>query len=67
MIGKQLSLSAIAEGVETRAQRDMLAAMGCHNYQGYLFGHPMDIDALEDYIEGKIDLVRLGRSVDRNK
>lgn len=67
MIGKQLSLSAIAEGVETRAQRDMLAAMGCHNYQGYLFGRPMDIDALEDYIEGKIDLVRLGRSVDRNK
>ncbi|WP_253474832.1 bifunctional diguanylate cyclase/phosphodiesterase [Pseudomonas kilonensis] len=66
-LANSMNLSVIAEGVETRAQRDMLAVIGCHNYQGYLFGRPMDIDALEDYIEGGIDLVRLGRLGDRNK
>ncbi|MNP87132.1 Oxygen sensor protein DosP [compost metagenome] len=52
-----MSLSVIAEGVETQAQRDMLADLGCRNYQGYLFGRPMAIDALEDYIESGMGLV----------
>jgi len=29
--------------VETQAQLDFLAASGCENYQGYLFGKPMSI------------------------
>jgi len=31
----------IAEGVETEAQRDFLAGLGCHAFQGYLFGRPV--------------------------
>ena len=40
-LGSALNLAIIAEGVETVAQRDFLAELGCHNYQGYLFGHPV--------------------------
>jgi diguanylate cyclase (GGDEF)-like protein/PAS domain S-box-containing protein len=66
-LANSMNLSVIAEGVETEAQRDMLAALGCRNYQGYLFGPPMDIDALEDFIEGGIGLVLLDRSGYRSK
>ena len=35
-----LGVEAIAEGVETEAQRDALTAVGCRNMQGYLLGRP---------------------------
>jgi diguanylate cyclase (GGDEF)-like protein/PAS domain S-box-containing protein len=40
MMGESLSLEVIAEGVELAAQRDALLALGCHHFQGYLFGRP---------------------------
>ncbi|MEI7764603.1 MAG: EAL domain-containing protein [Comamonadaceae bacterium] len=33
----------IAEGVETQAQCDFLAGLGCHAYQGYLFGRALSL------------------------
>jgi EAL domain-containing protein (putative c-di-GMP-specific phosphodiesterase class I) len=39
----------IAEGVETRSQRDLLIQIGCDFAQGYLFARPMpgeELDAL---------------------
>jgi EAL domain-containing protein (putative c-di-GMP-specific phosphodiesterase class I) len=36
-----LELKVIAEGVETQAQFDFLAAQGCDEYQGYFFARPM--------------------------
>lgn len=36
-----LKLKVVAEGVETRKQRDMLVDMGCDELQGYLFAKPM--------------------------
>jgi diguanylate cyclase (GGDEF)-like protein/PAS domain S-box-containing protein len=60
-LANSMSLSVIAEGVETRAQRDMLAALGCHNFQGYLFGCPMAIEALEAYIDTGIRHALPGR------
>ena len=41
---KGMDLAAIAEGVETEAQHEFLAANGCTAYQGYLFGRPMPIE-----------------------
>ncbi|HEY0064692.1 MAG TPA: EAL domain-containing protein [Telluria sp.] len=46
-LGQSLGMDVIAEGVETVAQRDALAAAGCHAYQGYLFGKPMPIAQFE--------------------
>jgi EAL domain-containing protein (putative c-di-GMP-specific phosphodiesterase class I) len=33
-----LGIQVVAEGIETKAQRDFLAALGCSIGQGYLFG-----------------------------
>lgn len=46
-LGESLGLSVIAEGVETEAQRDFLARIGCHAYQGYLFSHPLPLEKFD--------------------
>jgi len=45
-----LDLSAIAEGVETAAQRDVLVELGCGMAQGYYFSRPLDPKAAEALI-----------------
>jgi diguanylate cyclase (GGDEF)-like protein len=40
-IARSLQLRVIAEGVETEQQRDLLAALGSHEMQGYLFSRPL--------------------------
>ena len=47
MIGltKELGLHAVAEGVETAEQRDVLMALGCHDAQGWLFGRPLEVNS----------------------
>jgi len=46
-MGHSLGLEVIAEGVETDEQRAMLTQRGCGNFQGYLFGRPVPIEAFE--------------------
>ena len=49
-LAQSMSLTVIAEGVETEAQRRLLAHLGCHACQGYLFSRPLPIDRLEDFM-----------------
>lgn len=42
-----LSLNAIAEGVETESQLDLLRTLGCGEMQGYLFSKPVHADAMQ--------------------
>jgi EAL domain-containing protein (putative c-di-GMP-specific phosphodiesterase class I) len=49
-LAQNLGLSVIAEGVETRAQRDFLSHIGCHAYQGYFFGRPCPLLEFEQLL-----------------
>jgi diguanylate cyclase (GGDEF)-like protein/PAS domain S-box-containing protein len=39
-LARHLDLAVVAEGVETEMQASVLAQMGCHIHQGYLYGRP---------------------------
>lgn len=44
-LGRALGVAVVAEGVETDAQRTLLAGMGCPIGQGYLFAAPVDAES----------------------
>jgi diguanylate cyclase (GGDEF)-like protein/PAS domain S-box-containing protein len=44
-MAQALGLRVIAEGVETEAQRDLLASWGCDQIQGYWYSKPIPADA----------------------
>lgn len=46
-MARNLGLEVIAEGVETTAQKELLAQHGCELYQGYLFARPAPVAVME--------------------
>jgi len=52
-LAASMGLQVIAEGVETAPQKDKLFALGCFNYQGYLFGKPLPIEQFEALLNGR--------------
>lgn len=50
-IARSLGVAVIAEGVETSAQLNLLAADGCDFYQGFLLAGPLDEAALKALVE----------------
>jgi len=50
-IGLDLGQDVLAEGVETREQHALMAAAGCKQFQGYLYGRPMTLPNFEQHAE----------------
>jgi diguanylate cyclase (GGDEF)-like protein/PAS domain S-box-containing protein len=48
-ISKSLGLNVIAEGVETKAQLDLLMQYGCYKFQGYYFAKPAPLYEFEQF------------------
>ncbi|WEJ34249.1 EAL domain-containing protein [Devosia sp. SD17-2] len=46
-LGHDLGQHVLAEGVETEQQHDFLARAGCVQFQGYLYGRPMQLTDFE--------------------
>jgi PAS domain S-box-containing protein len=45
-MAQKLSLSTVAEGLETEGELALMRGMGCGSIQGYLIARPMPVDAL---------------------
>ncbi len=52
-LGHSLGLELVAEGVETPAQRDFLADLGCDVLQGYLYSKPMPYEDTVAYLQAR--------------
>lgn len=50
--GHVLGLNAVADGIETEAQRAFLAACGCDQGQGHLFGNALPAERIADRLAG---------------
>ena len=49
-MSEKLNLAAVAEGIETEEQKNMLAAAGCRLGQGYYFYRPMPLEEYENLL-----------------
>ncbi|MGV4792202.1 putative bifunctional diguanylate cyclase/phosphodiesterase [Rhizobium sp. F40D2] len=52
-LSRNLGISTTAEGVETEYQRDLLAALGCTDLQGYFFSKPVPLRELDCFREAE--------------
>jgi diguanylate cyclase (GGDEF)-like protein len=52
-LGRELGMTIVAEGVETREQHQALVEVGVDAVQGFLHARPMGADALIDWLQDK--------------
>jgi diguanylate cyclase (GGDEF)-like protein len=56
-LARQLGIRVVAEGVETHDQGHRLMSLHCDVGQGFLFGRPMEPDAVTAVLEGERELL----------
>ncbi len=54
MLGENLGIEVVAEGIETQEQLDMLRDLGCRLGQGYLFSRPVPAKGVEKLLRDAI-------------
>jgi len=50
LMAKCLHMEAIAEGVETEAQKEFLSSIGCRLMQGFYFARPLSAGAVSGFV-----------------
>ncbi|HEV2973913.1 MAG TPA: EAL domain-containing protein [Solirubrobacteraceae bacterium] len=50
-LGKTLNIETLAEGIEDQAQLETLQRERCDQGQGFLFSRPLDVDAVERFLD----------------
>lgn len=60
-LSQSLGVATTAEGVETEGQRDLLAAAGCTDLQGFLFSRPQPAPNMEWHDTSERSPVRAGQ------
>ncbi len=50
-LAKSLNLELIAEGVETKEQKEILQKNGCSNIQGYYYSKPLSVEDMEKFYD----------------
>ena len=53
-LGRSMSMSVVAEGVETQQQADVLRELGCDEIQGYLLSRPLPAEELERWLGARV-------------
>jgi EAL domain-containing protein (putative c-di-GMP-specific phosphodiesterase class I) len=56
-LAHNLSMSIVAEGVETQTQAEFLRAISCDEAQGYLFGRPVPAELATQHLESPHEIV----------
>ncbi|WP_295007873.1 EAL domain-containing protein [uncultured Dechloromonas sp.] len=51
LLGNELDVRTVAEGVENQSTGDRLREFGCHAAQGYHYAHPMDETSFLDWMK----------------
>ncbi|PKH03722.1 hypothetical protein CXF72_04905 [Psychromonas sp. MB-3u-54] len=51
MLAHEFGMKAVAEGIETEAEWDILKQLGCDEGQGYWMGRPMPPEDIESWIK----------------
>ncbi|HEV7719794.1 MAG TPA: EAL domain-containing protein [Iamia sp.] len=59
VLARSLSVKVIAEGIETDAQRRLLADLGCEYGQGFLWSRPVDEDTATALVDARPHEARL--------
>ncbi len=52
-MGKSLSLTVVAQGVETKEQADFLRQHACDEFQGFYFNRPMSVDQFTELLQAQ--------------
>ena len=64
---RMLAKTVIAEGVETAAQGDLLASLGCHQLQGFSISRPMLAEAIPAWVASWVPPDSWGRLVNERQ
>jgi diguanylate cyclase (GGDEF)-like protein len=50
-LGKTLQIDTLAEGIEDQVQLETLQRQNCDHGQGFLFSRPLDVNAIESFLQ----------------